>query len=168
MFFNIFKKKVYKVSKEEFQVLISNILQSRTDYGINMYKKENLVTTENENAFFLKYALYHIFIIEMQLCIKYDEKIVFNLVLPFYESLQKYLENKDIIFIVRDELIAIYKDEPFVDAFHNPIYTLSKTFAKSVFNIEYDAITTQLVFNDFLSSYSESYIIEDYKIKDFK
>ena len=62
MFKNIFKK-TYKVSFNEFQVVISEVLKSRTDYGLNMYRQEKLLDEKDENIFSLTYCLYHIFII---------------------------------------------------------------------------------------------------------
>ena len=163
MFKNIFKK-TYKVSFNEFQVVISEVLKSRTDYGLNMYRQEKLLDEKDENIFSLTYCLYHIFIIEKQLCQKYESNFCYNLVKPFYDNLKEFLTNKEIIFDTRNELLEIFNKENFIDAYHNPIYNLSKTFMKKAFNIEYDIVTLQFIILDFMSAYKESYILTDYKI----
>ena len=163
MFSNLFKKK-YKVTYEQFQLIISEVLKYRTDYGLSMYKQEGFLSDDNENPFFLEYCLYHVFIIEKQLCQKYESNFSFNLLVPFYQNLQKYLKENENIFDIRNELLLIYDKEGFIDAFHNPIYNLSKTFMKNVFNIEYDMVILQLILTDFMSSYKDLCIITDYQI----
>lgn len=163
MFSKLFKKK-YKVTYEQFQLIISEVLKYRTDYGLSMYKEEGFLTNDNENSFFIEYCLYHIFIIEKQLCQKYESTFSFGLLIPFYENLQKYLKENENIFTIRDELLSIYNKEGFIDAFHNPLYNLSKSFMKKVFNIEYDIVILQLILSDFLSSYKDLCILTDYQI----